>query len=196
MQVAFSRDPAARAAFYGQAAEDWRNFLTSRSRELRPGGRLVVLTMALEDNGNFGYGPCVTAIYDALLEQARTGLVRMDEVHRMVIPTIGRSRADLMAPFSKDGRFEGLTVEHLDVFLADDNIWNEFERDHNAAEFGKRWTAFSRASVFPTLALGLDGGLRDPRAAAFMDKLEAGMSARLAAAPQRMDIPLARMTLV
>lgn len=196
VQVAYSHDPAARAAFYGQAAEDWRNFLTFRGQELRSGGRLVVLTMALEDDGNFGYGPCVTAIYDAVLEQAKTGLVRMEEVHRMAIPTIGRSRADLMAPFSKDGRFEGLSVEHLDVFLGDDHIWSEYERDHDAAAFGSRWTAFSRASVFPTLALGLDGGAHDPRAATFMDKLEAAMAARLAAAPQRMDIPLARMTLV
>jgi hypothetical protein len=37
VQVAYSRDAAARSAFAEQAAEDWRRFLTIRSRELRPG---------------------------------------------------------------------------------------------------------------------------------------------------------------
>ena len=47
VQVAYSRDAAAQAAFSKQAAEDWRCFLTHRGAELRSGGRLVVLSMAL-----------------------------------------------------------------------------------------------------------------------------------------------------
>ena len=57
VQVAYSKDAAARAAYSRQAAEDWRAFLVHRGRELRPGGRLVVLTMAIDDNSDFGYGP-------------------------------------------------------------------------------------------------------------------------------------------
>jgi hypothetical protein len=56
--------------------------------------------------------------------------------------------------------------------------------------------SFSRASVFPTLTIGLDGGRDDPRAAAFVDKLEAGMATKLAVVPERMVIPLGMIVLV
>lgn len=57
------------------------------------------------------------------------------------------------------------------------------------------YAAFSHASVFPTLAAELDGGRDDPRAAAFVDRLEAAMTTRLATAPEPMLIPLAKMLL-
>jgi SAM dependent carboxyl methyltransferase len=196
VQVAYSRDAAARAAYTQQAADDWQNFLTSRGRELRPGARLVALTMALTDDGDFGYRSLLVALYAALLALVDEGFIGADEARRMAIPTVGRTRADLAAPFAADGCFAGLSIEHLDVFEGEDRIWQQFERDRDAGEFGARWAAFSRASVFPTLALGLAGGRNDPRVTAFMGKLEAGLAARLAAAPEPMSIPLASIVLV
>ncbi len=196
VQVAYSRDAATRAAYAQQAAEDWRNFLTSRGAELRPGGKLVVLTMALLDDGDFGYRAAVETLYEALLDVVGDGLISSAEMGRMAIPTFGRSRADLMAPFSGNARFAGLSIEHLDIFEGEDRIWEDFQRDRDAHKFGARWSAFSRASVFPTLAEALDGGLDDRRAPAFMDKLEAATAARLAEKPERMIIPLASMVLV
>ena len=195
VQVAYSQDPAAQAAFARQAAEDWRSFLAHRGRELRAGGRLVVLTMAVDDAGNFGYRPLLEAMYAALMGLVEEGVVRAEEARRMVIPTVARSRADLVAPFVEDGCFAGLSIEQLEVFLSEDRIWAEFEDDGDAHAFGARWAAFSRASVFPTLAAGLDSGRSDPRAAAFVDRLEAGVTARLAAAPERMLIPLAMLSI-
>ena len=190
VQVAFSRDAPTRALFTERAAEDWRTFLTHRGRELRPGGRLVVLTMALTDEGAFGYTPVVHAIYATLERLVRDGWLSADELRRMAIPTVGRSLADIEAPFAH-GRIAGLALEHAEVFQGEDPVWEGFEKDGDAAAFGKRWAAFSRASVLPTLARDLDGGQDDPRAAAFLDRVEAGMAAILAAAPQPMLIPLA-----
>jgi SAM dependent carboxyl methyltransferase len=110
VQVACSRDPAARAAFARQAADDWRTFLIQRGRELRPGGRLVVLTMAVDVTGSFGYQPLLEAIYAALVDMVKEGFVRSEEARRMVIPTVGRSRADLVAPFAEEGCFAGLSM--------------------------------------------------------------------------------------
>ena len=62
--------------------------------------------------------------------------------------------------------------------------------------FGAAWAAFTRASVFPTLAGALDGGAETPRATAFVARLEAKVAQRLAAVPQPMLIPLAQMVLV
>jgi hypothetical protein len=193
LQVSFSRDAAAHAAYDRQAAEDWRRFLTHRGHELRPGGRLVVVTMALTNARDFGYGPLLAAMYDSLIALRDQGFVSAAEAARMVIPTVGRSRADFLEPFGQSGRFAGLALEHAEVFLGEDHIWADFERDHDAAEFGARWAAFPRASVFPTLVLGLDGGREDPRAATFVETLESGTAARMAAAPERMVIPLAKL---
>jgi hypothetical protein len=193
--VAFSRDASARAAYTKQATEDWRNFLLSRASELRAGGRFVVLTMALTDDGAFAFPQMAEALYAALMGLVDEGF-GTEEVQRMAIPICGRSRADLVAPFAKTGQLAGLSMEHLEMFTVEDPNWREFERDRDAHKFGARWAAFMRASVFPTLALSLDGGRDDPRVVAFFSKLEAGMAARLAAAPQPMLIPLASVVLV
>lgn len=195
IHVGSSSDEDARATYARQAADDWRAFLAARGRELRPGGRLVVLTMGLGDDGDFGYRAVIAAMYGALVELIDEGTVGTDEARRMAIPTVGRSRDDLLAPFAGGGH-AGLTVARAEVFLARDRIWEAFERDGDADAFGASWAAFSRASVFPTLALGLAGGAGDPRAPGFIERLEAGMAARLAAAPQPDRIPLARIELV
>jgi len=195
IQVAYSRDPAAHAAYARQASEDWRVYLQSRGNELRPGGKLVVLTMARHANGDFGYRGVLEAMYAALLELTDSGFVSQEEARRMLIPTVGRSRADLAEPFARHGRFGDLSIEHLEMFDGEDWIWSKFERDGDAGGFGARWAAFSRASVFPTLALGLNGAGNDPRAHAFVDKLETAMAARLALKPEPMVIPLAIVVL-
>jgi salicylate 1-O-methyltransferase len=196
VQVAYSRDEAARAAYAKQAAHDWHEFVAFRGRELRPGGRLVVTTMAVDEEGDFGYRPLLDGMTAELTDLAADGLLSEDEVQRMSIPIVGRSAAHFLAPFAPSGRFERLEIEHLEVFNAEDRFWAQYQKDHEAAAFGAQWAAFSRASVFPTLAAALDGGRDDSRCGEFCDRLEAGVAARLAAAPEQMKIPLAQLVLV
>jgi SAM dependent carboxyl methyltransferase len=193
VQVAYSRDGDARAAYARQAGEDWQGFLAARSREMRRGARLVVLTMATDDAGDFGYRPLLEALFATLEEMAEDRFVTADELRSMSIPTVARARADFAAPFANAGRFADLSIEHLQVFHAEDRIWSRFEADRDAHAFGAAWAGFSRASVFPTLAAELQG---DARAAPFIERLESGLAARLATAPERMKIPLAQMVLV
>lgn len=188
VQVAFSRNAAVRELYTRQAADDWRTFLTHRGRELRPGGRLIVLTMALTADGDFGYRPILMALYAALRQLVDEGFMSEAEFHRMAIPTVGRSLGDLSQPFS-GGRFAGLALDHAQVFLGPDPIWQDFERDGDEKAYGARWAAFSRASVLPTLALALDGAGTE-RAAEFLEKVEADLAARLAMSPEKFPIPL------
>jgi SAM dependent carboxyl methyltransferase len=194
VQVAYSRDSAVRDLYGQQAADDWRTFLHHRGRELRPSGRLIVLTMALTAEGDFGYRPILEALYATLLHLVEEGFISAAELHRMAIPTVARGRSDLEAPFL-EGRFAGLAIDHAEVFLSQDSIWDEFERVGDAKAFGARWAAFTRASVLPTLALGLDGGGTDMRAGTFLDRVETEMAARLAAAPEKVVIPLGLVVL-
>jgi hypothetical protein len=162
---------------------------------LCPGGRLAILTMASDDQGDFGYGPLGHAMYATLIEMVDVGFLSAHELRRMAIPTVGRSRAELLAPFGADGRFSKLEIEEIEVFFGEDRIWSDFEQHRNAQEFGARWAAFSRASVFPTLARSLEGGGPSVRTAEFIERMETGMTARLAAKPEPMLIPLARVLL-
>jgi hypothetical protein len=192
VQVAFSRDAAVRALYERQSAEDWQTFLKHRAEELRPGGRLIVLTMALTDDGDFGYRPLLVAIYAALQQFAGEGFITKAELGAMAIPTVGRSLAQLNQPFA-DGNFSGLTLDQATVFSGPDPIWEDYERDRDRVAYAARWTAFSRASVFPTLALALGGGA--DRKAEFMARLESEMTTRLAAAPEKFPIPLGLVAL-
>src|SRR5262249_43808705 len=111
-----------RAAYARQGAEDWQTFLTLRGRELRPGGRLVILLMALDEDGDFGFGPVMDHLQAALTEFVAAGFVAPAERARMVIPTIGRSRSDLLAPFAPSGPFSGLAMVPLGIFRGADPI--------------------------------------------------------------------------
>lgn len=195
IHIACSTDKTANAAYAIQADADWRAFLTHRAQELRTGGQLVVLTMALTDDGDFGYRAVLAAIYDALTDLISDGKLTELELARMAIPTVGRGRSELLAPFDTEQRFAGLAVEQLDIFLGEDRIWEQYLRDHDAAAYGARWAAFSRASVFPTMALALEDARSVARVQAFLKDTETRMAFHLAAHPEPCAIPLARLRL-
>ena len=195
VQIAYSNDEKAIAAFASQAAEDWLAFLRHRADELREGGRLVVLSMATSDDGDFGYRLVIDALIGALMDLAAEGEVSAAEVETMAIPTYGRTRVEFTAPFADGGTIAGLALSSIEIFLDEDHIYADYEKDRDAGAFGRRWASFVRASTFPTLAQALDGG-GEERVERFYDLLEARLSARLAAAPGPNAIPLAKLLLV
>lgn len=195
VQAIFSNDAPTRAAYARQAAEDWKRFLTFRERELCPGGRMVVLAMAADLDGDLGQRFLVDGLYGALVDLVDCGFLRAEELARMVIPSMARSRAEFLAPFGGDGRFEGLRVEEIEIYRGEDYFWSEYERSGDAEKFAAQWAAFSRASAFPSLAKNLDPG-PEGRAPLFIEQLEAGMARRLAVRPEQVLIPLCKMLLV
>ena len=193
---ALSGDESVRLAAERQAAADWHEFIAFRGRELVPEGRLMVLTVGRDDSGEIGMRPLIDAAYAALRELAADGLITDDELAKMVIPIAGRNEKDVVSPFAPKDRFEGLSVEHLEVRDAEDRFWQQFRADQDAAAFGANWAAFLRASVFGCLFGALTGGADDPRVPEFSDRLERGTAQRLAAAPEKMPITLTTVVLV
>ena len=195
IHISHSAHDAARRAFTRQAAEDWHDFVAFRGRELVPGGRMVVLTLAVDEDGRAGFGPLMDALHDAVHRLAGDAVITADELARMAIPTVGRTEKDLRAPFAPSGRFEGLSITHLETFEAEDRFWERYQRDGDAAAFGARWAGFARAAVFPTLTTALEGGPADPRTAHFSARLQETTAASLARHPAPMSIPLAAVVL-
>lgn len=196
VHVSRSRDEAVKSAYADQAALDWHNFVAFRGRELAPEGRLVALTLAADEDDTAGFAPLLDAIVEALGGQARDGLLHSDELQRMTIPMFARAEKDFCAPFAPKGRFEGLMIEHLEMFNAEDRFWARYQSDHDAEAFGAQWAAFARFVLFPSLVIALDGGIHDERAAKFVEQLEGGIAEHLSRAPEPMRIPQALVVLV
>jgi hypothetical protein len=191
--AAFSGDPEVVAAYARQAAFDWHEFVAFRGRELASGAQLVVLTTGLGDDGDFGYRPLLTAVVDTLRELTADGVVRPDELQRMSLPIVGRRANDFMAPFAPSGRFEGLSISHLEAYDAEDVIFTRYRNENDANAFGLRWADFCRFTLFNDLCrpLGDDAA----RCSQFHDRLHAGIAARMSANPEPMRIPLAQLVL-
>jgi salicylate 1-O-methyltransferase len=190
--AAYSRDEKVRAAYAKQAAHDWHEFVAFRGRELSPGGRLVVMTLATDDDDELGFRPLLNAMTETLAELADEGTITERELGAMSVPIVGRQAKDFSSPFAPSGTFEKLSIIHMEVFDAEDRFWKKYQSDGDASAFGTQWAAFLRASLFPTLATALDDGRPQP-VTQFFDELEAGIAARLTAAPAEIRIPLAQL---
>jgi hypothetical protein len=196
IHIAHSTDESARRAYAAQAATDWNDFLAFRGRELAPGGRLVVLTLSVDSAGGSGFGGVMEALQAGLSHLVEAGVLRPEELHQMVVPTAGRSEKDLRAPFSPSGRFEGLAVDQVDDFEAEDRFWARYRADGDAGAFGAGWAAFARSAIFPTLLSALQDSTDESRLSGFADRLEAEVAAWLARDPQPVAIPLATVVMV
>ena len=156
----------------------------------------MILTLGLDATVRAGFGGVMDALLASVQQLAAERILSAQELARMAIPTVGRTEKELLAPFAPSGRFEGLSVEHLDLFDAEDRFWARHQVDGDATGLGARWAAFARAAVLPTLTAALDGGPADPRAADIIGRLQGEVAVRIAARPQPMSIPLAALVAV
>lgn len=195
VHASMSTDEDLRAAYSRQAAEDWHEFIAFRGRELSPHGKLVVLTLGADESGGYGLIPLLDGLRAALAELVTEKALTAEELRAMSIPTVGRSEKDFVAPFAPKGRFENLSVEHLEVFDAGDRFWTQYRADGDAKAFGDRWAGFARAAVFPALTAALEDGPDEGRPVRFAEQLQQRLAERLAAAPEEMQIPMAKVVL-
>lgn len=175
----------ARSEFARQAAEDWEVFLSLRSKELRPGGRLVVVLPGLADDGSTGFNHLVDETNAALEEMVADALITADERSRMTLGVYPRRKRDLLAPFAKNGKFEQLTAEVCEMSQHPDAAWLEYERDRDKAALITKHVLFARSILLPSLASALARVRAGNTEAigAFGDQLEQRLKRRLANRP-------------
>lgn len=165
-----------REAFDRQGAGDWKLFLSLRAAELRPGGRLVVVLPALNDEGRTGFEPIFSHANEILAEMVAEGSLKAHERAQMVLGAFPRRRSQLLEPFGSDRQFRGLMVECCELFVLPDAAWLDYERDGNKEALISRHAAFFRSIFVPSLAAAIDDvGRRN----AFPDRLEDKLKRRL-----------------
>ena len=168
-----------RAAFDRQAAHDWRWFLSLRARELRPGGRLVVVLPGLNDTGRSGFEllfHCANAVLEELVYERVIG---DDERKRMVLGSYPRRRAQLLEPFTAEGRFQSLSVEHCELLDLPDAAWEAYQLEGDVQALVSGHAAFFRAIFVPSLASAInDAGRRQTFADCLEQKLKQRLSER------------------
>jgi len=179
---------AVRAEFERQGAEDWETFLTLRARELRSGGRLVVVLPGFNDDGLTGFENIMDQANDALAEMAAEGAITAEQRERMVVQSYLRWKRELIAPFAKDGHFHDLTVEALEMSMLRDGAWTAFERDRNRDALATKHAMFFRSVFMPSLATALEraGSGNAEARNVFADRLEAGLKRRVMDQPAAM----------
>lgn len=168
------------------------------ARKLCLGGRLAMLTMAVDPTGDFSCGPLLQDMYRALIGLVDKDLVRPEEALRMAIPTVGRSRVDLVAPRGGPGRLAALTIDSVDVISGEDRILSDFQRAGSTRAFGAMMSSVLACAGVPDHRLRPRQWQR--RAAGTRIRVAHGSEARsaapLTASPEKVRIPLAGMCLV
>ena len=173
----------ARDAVVQQAARDWRDFIAARSSELRPGARLLCLFGADQPDRPTWDWP-FGELWGAVVDMNRAGLLDERELLRMTLPLFSRTLEDIKAPFSQDGTFRGMAIEHAEVTSTPDPFWPEYEKTGDAEHLGRAWAGVWRAAVGPTLANATNP---DRDRAAVIDDLYSRFAMRIAASPRQQE---------
>jgi cyclopropane-fatty-acyl-phospholipid synthase len=169
-----------RKAVMDQQAVDWMRFLKMRSSELRRGGKLLTAIpgRTAEESGWEWLGG---EFWNSIVDLRESGMISAEEQLRITLPTAPRSLEATRAPFGQNGLFEGLELEHTEIFKVPDPCWADFQRTGDKQSLGQFHANGTRAWSGPTIMALLDPN-RDR--VAIVDALFARLAERLAIAPR------------
>ena len=170
---------AERSAFERQGAQDWETFLSLRAKELRPGGRLVVVVLGAGEDGLSGFENFMDHANAVLMEMVDEGTITADEYERMALGVWLRRRQDLLAPFAANGWFQDLIVESYESTALVDNAWADYQRDGKLENLVNNHAAFLRSTFAPSLASALRLAHEPEICRAFSESLEHKLKRRL-----------------
>jgi len=179
---------AVREEFDQQGARDWESFLSLRATELVRGGRLVVVLPGIAEHGSSGFENVMDHANAVIAEMTKDGAITTEERARMVIGSHPRRMSDLLAPFSANKQFQGLSVEAFDESLVSDSAWTEFEKTGDRKALATKHALFFRSVFAPALAVALTRVRAGDAEAqgAFGDRLENGLRRRVESQPTPM----------
>ena len=180
---AFSKTESVRAAVAELLAEDWRNFLRLRSRELKMGGRLFSLFLS-KGPPMTGWEWMLNQFWQSILELTAEGRLSETEKRAINLPLGPRDLQEIEAPFGMEKEFSGLKLAHAEVFRLADPFWPHYQQTMDAAQFGQDWKNMMKAVFAPVVKGAIDP---EKDAAALVDDLFERFARRMAEAPREIE---------
>lgn len=175
-----SAEPAVISAVTQQQARDLERFLTLRSREMRPGAKLLAGFTARTADVT-GWEWLLGELWLTLCDMKTEGWLSEPERKHLTIPIGLRTLAEIEQPFMQAGGFADLALDHLELFKLTDPFWEQFERTGDASAFAKHHADMTQAWCAPTIAR-LIGPSREPNA--FVNEMFARFEHRLSQRPR------------
>ncbi len=144
-----------REAVTQQQEKDWRAFLSLRSIELAPGGRMLCLFGSKGDS-TLGWEWIPEVLWNVVQDMWRQGLLSDEEKLRINLPLGPRDLDAIRQPFDQEGVFSGLRLLRAEILQSPDPYWPAFQKTQNASQFGENWKNFMKAVFAPVVRTQLD----------------------------------------
>jgi hypothetical protein len=193
------------AAFARQGNADWQAILLQRARELRPGGRLVLVNFCRDEEGRYlgrTGGVDMFATFNRLWqEQLESETIGESEYRAMTLPQYYKTVAEFTRPLSDPGdpvNKAGLRLERAETRVVPCPFAAEFRRKGDAAAFAEAYIPTLRSWTESTFFAGLDPARPMEERRRIIDGYYAAYERRVREAPEghAMDYVHAYLTIV
>jgi len=174
-----------REALRQQSARDWHAFLALRSRELRPGGRMVVVGGAARDDGSSDAEGLMDAANSALRALVEAGALGEDEYERMTIPTWNRTAAEFVEPFEAGEADGALELRRHAARWLPDRYFDAFSSDGDLDRYTQSVAGFFRAAFEQSLWASLDADRESAARDELGERFRMLLRERIASDPER-----------
>jgi len=133
-------------AFRDQAHSDWRQILMHRAKELKPGGKLILINFGtneagqyLGNTGGINMFDTFNQIWQSFLDQKR---IDTQEYENMTLPQYYNSVEEFSAPLVDPGEAvyqAGLRLDHIDTRIVKCPFAEDFRHHRNAERFADEY---------------------------------------------------------
>jgi hypothetical protein len=179
------------ATFARQGNENWRNILLQRARELKAGGRLVLVNFCRDEQGRYLGHTGGVSIFDTFNDIWRdlvaNGGITDAEYRAITLQQYYKSLAEFTAPLSdtSDPVHEaGLRLEHAETRIVPCPFAAEFRRKGDAAAFAKAYIPTLRSWTESSFAAGLDPRRPETERRAIIERYYADYEGRVRERPE------------
>ncbi|HZT20541.1 MAG TPA: hypothetical protein VFA23_14125 [Dongiaceae bacterium] len=150
-------------AFARQGKADWRTILLHRARELKPGGRLVLVNFCRDQQGRYlGHtgGVCMFDTFNQIWrELLAAGAIADAEYRAMTLPQYYKTLEEFTAPFADPAdpvHEAGLRLEHAETRVVPCPFAAAFRQKGDAAAFAAAYIPTLRSWTESTFFAALD----------------------------------------
>ncbi len=133
-------------AYRQQAYSDWRQILTHRGRELKPGGRLVLINFGVDNEGRYLGNTGGINMFDTFNQIWQSFVVEkrisQQEYENMTLPQYYNSVEEFSAPFSSADEAvyqAGLRLEHIETRIVKCPYAEDFKSHGDAVRFAREY---------------------------------------------------------